>query len=191
MDYTKRKKRLSTSKKIDSEKAQKYMEEHKINRSELGKAVGVSPHYIRQAIKNGYTNRVYWDAVCRKLELPEDYFDYVEPEPAPEPAKEPEAEEPKDCGVDLSDIQLSMNIFEQKLAQLLEAVVEQNVINAELKALIKEHNALDTERNNLLSEQNRMMRGKLVKEGKSNEPKGNTNGGVHGYLVGSSFPFKA
>ena len=83
------KKRLSTSKQIDGGKALKYLKENKVNCSEIGRRAGVADSYIRQAINHGYTNRVYWTAVCRELGVPDDYFDYVEPVPEPEPKEEP------------------------------------------------------------------------------------------------------
>ena len=156
---------LSTTLRIDSEKARKYAEEHPFCRSEIAKKAGVSVSYFRQTINNGKTNRVYWWAICDALGVPRDYFDYHEPEPEPVPDPEPEKkeEEKPEYGVDLADIQYSLNIFEQKFTQILEAIIEQN---------------------NLLSQQNQLLRGKLEKGVRNNEIKGNTNhGNSHSYTI--------
>lgn len=137
---------LSTSLRIDSEKAKKYFAEHPYNRSEIAFKAGVSPSYIRQAINHGYTNKVYWWAVCDVIGVPRDFFDYHEPEPVPEPEPE-ETKEPEECLINLADIQLSLNKIE----------------------------ALMLEQNNLLSQQNQLLRGKLEKGG-SNDNKGNNGG---------------
>ncbi len=146
---------LSTSLRIDSDKANKYFAEHPFKKSEIATKAGVSASYLRQAINHGYTNKVYWWAVCDVIGVPRDYFDYHEPEPEPEPVKE-EPQEKRECLVDLADIQYSLNIFESKLTQMLEAMVEQN---------------------NLLSEQSRLLRGKLERAERSSTPMGNTNAG--------------
>ena len=162
---------------VDAEKVSAMTKAKFGSHAELCRMIGVNSHQISDMIrKGGYIRILTMNSICHALGVPNDYFDKVEePEPVPEP--EPK-EEPKDCGVDLADIQYSMNIFEQKLNQIVDALVEQN--------------ALITEQNNLLSQQTTIMRGKLQKGERVNEVKGNTNsGGVHSYLVGSSFPFKA
>ena len=140
---------LSTSLRIDSEKALKYFEENPFKRSEIASKAGVSPSYIRQAINHGYTNKVYWWAVCDVLGVPRDYFNYHEPEPEPEPEPVNEETHEEECLVNLADIQLSLNKIEE-----------------------------------LITEQNRLLRGRLIKEERTSPTIGNTNAGApHSFTV--------
>lgn len=136
MENRNTKKLFKSQKKIDGEKVKEYIRENKINQSELCEKIGVSVGYIRQAANRGYTNIGMWRLACEGMGVPEDFFDVKEP--VIEEVKIEAKEEPGECGVDLADIQYSLNIFEQKLTQILEAMTELN--------------SLMTEQNNLLSE---------------------------------------
>lgn len=107
----------SNSIRIDGEKAIDYFKKTEMSTKDLSEKVGVSDSYFRRACKVGYTNRIYWNAICDVLGVPRDFFNYKEP-------VIDEKEEKTECMVDLADIQYSLNIHEKLLTQILEALVE-------------------------------------------------------------------
>ena len=109
----------SNSIRIDGEKAIDYFKKTGISNKDLAEKAGVSDSYFRRACKVGYTNRIYWNAICDTLGVPRDFFNYKEP-------VIDEKEEKTECMVDLADIQYSLNIHEKLLTQILETLVEIN-----------------------------------------------------------------
>lgn len=160
--------------KIDGEKMFKFLEDNHIKHGQLALDMGYSRSFIRDVTRRGWINRaglkVFTAFVNEYLAEPisEDYFIVKETEP--ETTKEPETvkESEHECLIDLADIQLSFNKVESLL-------LAQNSGISELLELIRETN--------------RLLRGKLVKNERSNEAKGDTNSGAsHSYTVNGIRP---
>ncbi|MDO5478184.1 MAG: hypothetical protein Q4G23_03370 [Clostridia bacterium] len=99
---------------IDSEKLDKYIRFHNVNKSEVCTKAYLNRHFLNDATRKGRARIASFNAICDVMGVPRDYFDkFIEPEPVPEPEKE----EPEECLINLADIQLSLNKIEALLLE--------------------------------------------------------------------------
>lgn len=121
-------KNITLYKAVDGKKIKKYFAEHpELTKSGVCKDAQVNRGVITDAQARNLTRIVFWNAICDVLKVPKDYFDLVEPVVT---EKEPEERE-TECGIDLADIQLSLNKIEALLLEqnkLLNTAINKHIV---------------------------------------------------------------
>ncbi len=104
-------------KRVDGPKVEKYFSERpNLAKSVVSKKALSNRNFISDAIRKGRARTALWNNVCDVLEVPRDYFDYVEPVKATESVPEKKAE--IEDG-DIKDVLISMLVTQKKQEALL------------------------------------------------------------------------
>ena len=110
-----------TARKLDGEKILKFIQDNKVNQKRVCETAGLNHRYLMDCAKRSWANVGCWRLICMALsdvtgkEIPEDYFDYHEPEKI-------EVSEPdKDaCRLsDVKDVLISLLVSQKKNEALL------------------------------------------------------------------------